>query len=94
MGVFLDETDQSPLRLRVGQSVRGWTVHDVDPRAVTLEKAENDVKLQLPARDTETAAATPAVTEDTALAPPGPSGPIHGAPVGRIKPFATAERYR
>jgi hypothetical protein len=94
MGVFLDETDQSPLRLRVGQSVRGWTVHGVDPRAATLEKAEHEVKLELPARDTETAAATPPAPEETALAPPGPSGPIHGTPVGRIKPFATAERYR
>jgi hypothetical protein len=94
MGVFLDETDQSPLRMRVGQSVRGWTVHGVDPRAATLEKAEHDVTLELPARDAETAAATPPAMEETALPPPGPSGPIHGTPVGRIKPFATAERYK
>ncbi len=94
MGVFVDETDQSQLRLRVGQSVRGWTVDGVDKRAATLDKAEHEVKLELPARNTETAAAAPPVPEETAVAPPGPSGPIHGTPVGRIKPFATAERYR
>jgi hypothetical protein len=94
MGVFVDETDKSPIRLRVGQSVRGWTVHGIDQRAATLEKAEQQVKLELPARNTETAASTSPATEETALAPPGPSGPIHGTPVGRITPFATADRYR
>ena len=62
MGVFVDETDQSQLRLRVGQSVRGWTVDGVDKRAATLDKSEHEVKLELPARNTETAAMTPPVT--------------------------------
>jgi general secretion pathway protein N len=94
MGVFVDETDKSLLRLRVGESVRGWIVHGVNPRAATLEKAEQQVKLELPTRDTETAAATSPATEEAASAPPGPSGPIHGTPVGRIKPFATAGRFK
>ena len=94
MGVFVDETDKSLVRLRVGQSVRGWTVDGVDERAATLEKAEHQVKLELPARNTETAAATSPDTEETASVARGPSAPIHGTPVGRIKPFATAERYK
>lgn len=94
MGVFVDETDKSLLRLRVGESVRGWMVHGVDPRAATLEKAEQQVKLELLTRDTEMAAATSPATEEAVSAPPGPSGPIHGTPVGRIKPFATAERFK
>ncbi len=93
MGIFVDQTDQSSIRLRVGQSVRGWTVHDVDPRAATVEKAEQQVKLELPGRNTVTAATSPA-TEETAVVLTGPSGPIHGTPVGRIKPFATADRYK
>ena len=36
--VLVDETDKSLVRLRVGQSVRGWTVHGLDARAATLEK--------------------------------------------------------
>lgn len=95
MGVFVDETDKSLVRLRVGQSTRGWTVHGVEARAATLEKAEQQVKLELPARSIETAVATTNSTDEEASAPlPGPSGPIHGTPVGRIKPFATAERLR
>jgi hypothetical protein len=69
-------------------------VDSVDPRAATLEKAEQQVKLELPAHSTATAAATPPDTEDAAVALTGPSGPIHGTPVGRITPFATADRYR
>ena len=52
LGVFVDETDKSLVRLRVGKSVRGWTVDSVDPRAATLGKAEQQVKLELPARNT------------------------------------------
>lgn len=63
IAVFLDETDKSLMRLRVGQSVRGWIVHDLDARAATLEKAKQQVKLELPARNTGIAAATPSPTE-------------------------------
>ena len=92
MGVFVDETDKSLLRLRVGQSVRGWTVHSVEPRTATLEKAEQQIKVDLPARNTETAAArtSPEAEETASLPQTGPSAPLHGVPVGRIKPFATA----
>lgn len=68
IAVFLDETDKSLVRLRVGQSVRGWTVHSLDARTATLEKAQRQVKLELPARNTATAAAAPSPTQaDLAL---------------------------
>ena len=93
MGVFIDETDKSLLRLRIGQAVRGWMVDDVDLRATTLEKADQQVKLELPARSTETGASTPAVTPEVAAsAPAGAAASVHGAPVGRFKQFATANR--
>ncbi len=57
MAVLVDETNKSLMRLRVGQSVRGWIVLGVNARAATLEKGEQQVKLELPARNTETAAA-------------------------------------
>jgi hypothetical protein len=82
LGVFIDDTDKSLIRLRVGQSIRGWIVLDVDLRATTLEKAEEQVKLELPARNTEMAASTP----------PEAAGSIHGTPVGRFKRFAKADR--
>jgi general secretion pathway protein N len=93
MGVFIDETDNSLIRLRVGQAIRGWMVDDVDLRATTLEKADQQVKLELPARNTETGASTPAVTPEVAAsAPAGAAATVHGAPVGRFKRFATANR--
>jgi general secretion pathway protein N len=93
IGVFIDETDKSLIRLRVGQAIRGWVAHDVDPRAMTLAKADQQVKLELPARNTETGASTPAVTpEMAASAPAGAAASVHGAPVGRFKRFATANR--
>jgi general secretion pathway protein N len=66
MGVFIDETDKSLIRLRVGRAIRGWIVHDVDLRATTLEKADQQVKLELLARNAETVASMPAVTPETA----------------------------
>jgi hypothetical protein len=68
LAVFLDETDKSLVRLRVGQSVRGWTVHSLDARTATLEKAQQRVKLELPARNTETAAKALSPAEVTAAA--------------------------
>ena len=82
IGVFIDETDKSLIRLRVGQAIRGWTVHDVDLRSTTLEKADQQAKLELPARNTDTVAPTPPRT--VALA--------YRTPVGRFKRFATANR--
>ncbi|VTZ49386.1 conserved hypothetical protein [Methylocella tundrae] len=93
LGVFVDDTDKSLLRLRVGQAIRGWVVHNVDVRTTTLEKADEQVKLELPARSTETAGSPPAVTVETAASPqPGTAAVAQRSAVGRFKQFATAGR--
>ncbi len=56
--------DQSVIRLRVGQDGHGWVVRAADIRAVTLQKDSQQVKLELPARNS--------------TAPPG-SEVAHGA---------------
>ncbi len=68
VAVFVDETNKSLLRLRVGQSVRGWIVHALVARAATLEKAEQQVKLELPARSAVATVRTQSPTEITAAA--------------------------
>lgn len=68
LAVFLDEADKSLVRARVGQSVRGWTVHGLNTRTATLEKAQQQVKLELPARNSQTAATTLTPAEVTAAA--------------------------
>jgi general secretion pathway protein N len=68
LAVLVDERHRSLVRLRVGQSVRGWTMHGLDERTATLEKAEQHVKLELPALNAETAARAPTPAEVTAAA--------------------------
>ena len=51
IGIFINQMDQSVLRLRLGQEDRGWTMHSVDVRAATLEKDSQQVTLELPARN-------------------------------------------
>jgi hypothetical protein len=68
LAVFLDETDKSLVRLRVGQSARGWNLVGLETRTATLEKATQQVKIELPARNSEMAAKGPAPAEVTAAA--------------------------
>jgi hypothetical protein len=68
LAVLVDETDKSLVRLRVGQSVRGWTVHGLDARAAMIEKAQQQVKLELPTRSVEAAARAPTPAETVAAA--------------------------
>jgi general secretion pathway protein N len=51
IGVFINQMDQSVIRLRVGQDDHGWVERSVDLRAATLQKDNQQVKLELPARD-------------------------------------------
>jgi general secretion pathway protein N len=68
IGLFLDRTGPSVIRLRVGQQDRGWVVRSLDLRAVILEKESQQVKLELPARDG--AGTTPG--SELAMVPPVP----------------------
>ncbi len=51
IGIFINQMDQSVVRLRIGQDDHGWVVRSVDLRATTLEKESQQVKLELPARN-------------------------------------------
>jgi general secretion pathway protein N len=87
IGVFIDETDQSLVRLRVGQAIRGWIVHNLDLRATMLARADQQVKLELPARNTQAAVATQPGT-------PGTADMASASPVGWIKQLSTADLYQ
>jgi general secretion pathway protein N len=68
LAILIDQTDKSLVRLRIGQSVRGWTVRGLDARTAMLGKAEQQVHLELPGRSTATvAAAAPLSDADLAL---------------------------
>ena len=51
IGVFLDATDKSVVRLKRGENHKGWTLRDVSRRAVVLTKGFTVVELALPAPD-------------------------------------------
>jgi general secretion pathway protein N len=82
IGVFINQMDQSVIRLRVGQDDHGWVVRAADLRAMTLQKDSQQVKLELPARD----ATAPPGSEVASMAPPGvlaPAGPLVRAALRR-----------
>jgi general secretion pathway protein N len=85
IGIFTNGSDKSLFRAHVGETVLGWAVRDIDRRAVTLEKANECVTLELKRA---------MQTTETAAMQQDPGIPLHGIPAGTIKPFATADRDR
>lgn len=79
MGIFVDNHTRLTIRAHIGESVRGWIVSGIDRRAATIEKAGQQVKLELQA-----------VTSATTTTPPDPSAPLQGMPVGPIRPVEMA----
>ncbi len=71
IGIFINQMDQSVIRLRVGQENNGWAMRSVDLRATMLQKDTLQVKLELPARDA-TGAAGPQVAVNSSGPPPAP----------------------
>lgn len=47
-GLFLDQMTQASLRLRMGESYRGWNLRLIQGREATLEKDQEAVTLALP----------------------------------------------
>ncbi len=85
IGIFINESDKSLIRARIGESIRGWTLNYVDRRSVMLEKAQEHVKLELK---------LPVRSADTAPTAQESASPLHGTPVESIKAYATARRER
>jgi general secretion pathway protein N len=81
IGIFVNQMDQSVLRLRLGQEDHGWTVHSVDVRAATLEKDSQQVKLELPSRNVTPPAGPELAANVPPSPPPGLSPPplVHSA---------------
>ncbi|MDH6258168.1 hypothetical protein [Bradyrhizobium sp. BR13661] len=55
-GLFLDQMTQAALRLRMGESYRGWNLRLIQGREATLEKDQEAVILALPQRGAEQSA--------------------------------------
>ena len=84
IGIFINQMDQSVLRLRLGQEDRGWTVHSVDVRAATLEKDSQQVTLELPARNVTPSAGPELAANISPLSSPSPP-PLVRSPIRRAQ---------
>jgi hypothetical protein len=55
IGVFIDSTSRSVLRLKMGEAHDGWVLREVRRREATLEKGRQTVALSLPPNDAKLA---------------------------------------
>jgi hypothetical protein len=78
IGVFMDEISKDVIRLRAGESHRGWTLRSLHPRAASFEKDRQEATLRLPTPGAETPAASVAAVP-ARTGTPGVCGPEHGA---------------
>jgi hypothetical protein len=72
-GIFIDQTNKSALRLRVGEQHDGWTLRSVQKREATLEKDQQSAVVAMP---------QPGKGGDAGseLLPPNPERDIAGEP--------------
>lgn len=49
VAIFVKSAERAVVRLRVGETDSGWTLVSVEPKTTTLEKADRQVTLALPA---------------------------------------------
>jgi hypothetical protein len=78
IGVFLDQAGKTVVRLKTGESHKGWVLRTVQHRTVVLAKGFAVVELALPAPDMTKTDAPPQPTLATQT-PAGQQGPAAGA---------------
>lgn len=87
IGIFLDQSTNAVVRLRMGEGVTGWTVHSIGGRDVVLEQDHRDVTLSLPtndgAKNMTASVAPPAASVPTAAPAPARTAPM---PVAAARP--------
>ncbi|WP_244522076.1 hypothetical protein [Bradyrhizobium embrapense] len=52
-GIFLDQSNKTALRLKLGDDFQGWKLRTISGREVTMQKDEHDAVLSLPQPGTE-----------------------------------------
>jgi len=79
IAVFLDQTNNSVIRLRTGQDHLGWVLRSVKSREATLEKNSQTTTLELPAPGSTQSAGVPGVPR-AGIVPGAPPPPALGRP--------------
>ncbi|MCP4618175.1 MAG: general secretion pathway protein GspN [Bradyrhizobium sp.] len=91
MGIFLDKASGTPLRLKVGDRHKGWTLRSVGRRDVVLAKGMSTTKLAMvtpePGKSKGPAPANPPATQ-ASVPPPQPA--VLAAPAAPLEPATEA----
>jgi|GEM_PF-1845147 len=85
IAVFLDRTNQKIVRLRSGDSHAGWVLSSVQPREVTLKKAEQTEVLELQRQEGPVSPGIPGIPGIPGGHPPTPAA-VSGV-TGSYAPF-------
>jgi hypothetical protein len=76
VALFMEKGSQEVVRLRTGESHKGWVLRSVQGREAMLEKGDRKETVTLPAPGDTTGAITPVGTPPNAPAPVVPGAPI------------------
>jgi general secretion pathway protein N len=60
VGIFIDQNDNAPVSLRIGEAHRGWVLRAVRARETVFEKSDRTATLALPSPEQPGPAAAPA----------------------------------
>src|SRR5262249_61636998 len=64
LGIFLDQTTNKTIRLKLGDDHRGWKLRKVIGREVTLQKGEQTTTLTLPSPGSKNSGSSAALAQD------------------------------
>jgi hypothetical protein len=84
-GIFMDQANKAPLRIRIGSSYQGWTLREVKPGFVIFEKGQQTAAVAFPARPSDKGVGLqrprpPSPGQDTA-SPQASEAGLRGLPV-------------
>ncbi|WP_167532078.1 hypothetical protein [Rhodopseudomonas palustris] len=87
IGLFVNQADKSVVRLKIGETHKGWVLRAVRPRQAVLGRGLQNAVLDLPQPDMSKAGAVPPAGRANVAAPPSSSLPANSPnPPGRNSP--------
>lgn len=89
IGLFMDSTTKSVLRLKAGENHKGWTLREVSRREVELARGLDSAVLAIPSPDLRAGAAPPPVAASAMTTAPAMPGNVV-APVQARAPGMTS----
>lgn len=90
IGLFMDSTTKSVLRLKAGENHKGWTLREVSRREVELARGFDSAVLAIPSPDLRAGAAPPPVAASAMTTAPAMPGNVVAPVQARAAGMASA----